>query len=272
MMGYRAPVVEVFPHDIDGDGSTEVICGTGGGFVECLSAEGDLKWREEFFWGIPDHFRVAPAEDGSKHLIVDATARTCGSWTWRLDGKGEIVTKSAFDTGRGSWDSTRNVCTEVVDMDGAGMWLAIVGRGGAFNELGLYDAVSGERKWVQPMANIVTTVAAVDLDDDGVKEILAGSTSAWLCAFDINGESRWALQLPSEVVAVSSVGNGLMALCSDGNVYRLSAEGEYAGIYTPEATYPTTYRSGWQFQHTGATTFVGDKSGSVTVLSIQDTQ
>lgn len=270
MMGYKAPVLEVFPFDLDGDGSIEIICGTGGGFVECISGGGELKWKQEFFWGLPNHFGIAPAEDGSKHLIVDAANSASGAWTWRLDDKGNPINKNAFDTGRGSWDSTLVQCSEIADMNGRGGWMALVGRGGAFNELALHDAVSGQRRWVHPMADRVVCVTAVDLDGDGIKEVLAGSTSAWLCAFDLEGESRWAVQLPNQVLAVTGVEGGLLAQCSDGNVYRLSADGAYCGIHAPAAKAPPAYTDHWQFRRFGHTVVVGDRSGTITALRVEN--
>jgi outer membrane protein assembly factor BamB len=270
MMGCKAPVLKVFPYDLDGDGCVEIVCGTGGGFVECIAADGRLKWKTEFCWGLPNRFAVAPAAAGAKHLIVDAANSASGCWTWRLDAAGTVIAKNAFETGRGSWDATVVACSEIADMDGRGAWLAAVGRGGAFNELGLYDAVSGTKRWVKPMADKVTAVAAVDLDGDGAKEVLAGSVSAWLCAFDLDGRTRWGLQLPSQVLAVTGANGAVLAQCADGNVYRLSATGEFTGIHTPASPAPPADTDRWEFQRLGSTVLIGDRSGTITALRVDD--
>ena len=46
-------------------------------------------------------------------------------------------------------------------MDAKGAWMAVVGRGGAFNELALHDAVTGERKWRRTLAGKATAATAV---------------------------------------------------------------------------------------------------------------
>ena len=267
-MGGKAPVVAIYPHDLDGDGEVEIICGTGAGFVETLTSDGEPKWLCEFLWGIPDHFGMVPMPDGSTHLLVDATTSACGSWTWRLDAQGEPVNKNAFDTGRGSWDATLVLTSAVADVDGNGTRVAIVGRGGAYNELALHEAVGGERKWIQKLADSVTGVAAVDFDGDGVKEVLASSLSGWLCAFDINGEPLWATQLPNELLAVAGTGEALVVQCMDGNIYRLSPAGEVTGVHAAQSKAPPSYRQHWQFQHGNGTLLIGDRSGVLTSLAV----
>jgi hypothetical protein len=146
--------------------------------------------------------------------------------------------------------------------------MAIVGRGGAYNELALHDAIGGERKWRHALADRATGVAAVDLDGDGTMEVLASSLSAWLCAFDINGESLWATQLPNELLAVAGAGDALVVQCMDGNIYQLSPAGEVTGIHAPEAKAPPSYREHWQFRHGDGTLLIGDRSGVLTALAV----
>jgi len=210
---------------------------------------------------------VVPMPDGSKQLLVDATTSACGSWTWRIDAAGKVVTQNAFDTGRGSWDSTVVAASAVADI-GDGTPVATVGRGGAFNEFALHDAVTGERKWIHALADKVTGVAAVDLDGDGVKEILAGASSAWLCAFDIAGEQRWAIQLPNEILAIASAEGALYAQCVDGNVYRLSLDGQVTGVHTPASTAPPSVSQHFEFQQARGALVIGDRSGELTALAV----
>jgi outer membrane protein assembly factor BamB len=264
----KAEVVAIFPCDLDGDASPEIVCGTGAGFVETLSALGERKWLCEFFWGIPDLFNRAPMPDGSTHVLVDATASACGSWTWRLNADGKILNKNAFDTGRGSWDATKVRCNRVVDVDGQGRRLAVVGRGGAFNELAAYDAVTGELQWVHTLADRANDVIAVDLDDDGVQEIVAASKSAWLTAFDAAGNVRWATLLPNEVLAIAAGGGALFAQCGDAAVYRMNLAGEIKGVREPERQGGSSHR--WRFQQGSGFLFIGNRSGEAAPLAISN--
>ncbi len=268
MMGFAAPVLEILPVDLRGDGTVEIVCGTGGGFVEALSPAGERLWMREFFWGLPNHIITAPGADGATNLLVNATTSACGSQTWRLDAEGEIIARNALDTGRGSWDSTRVEACEVVQIDEAGTQMAIVGRGGAYNEVALHDAVTGERRWKHPLADRCTAVAAVDLDGDGTKEVLAGSTSAWLCAFDIEREQRWATLLPNEVLAVTATDDELLAQCADGNIYRLSFTGEFTGIFAPQSPAAPSYRDHWRFQRLEGGILIGDRRGVLSPLAV----
>ncbi|NLF17792.1 MAG: PQQ-binding-like beta-propeller repeat protein [Lentisphaerae bacterium] len=269
MMGYKAPVLSLFTADLDGDGQAEILCGTGGGFIECLKPDGSLAWKREFFWGLPNLFAVAPGPDGARHLLVDAANSASGSWTWRLDARGEPLSKNVFETGRGSWDSTVVTSSALADMDGQGAWMAAIGRGGAFNEIALYDARTGQRRWLQPMADRITCVATVDLDGDGTREVVAGSTSAWLCAFGLDGQVRWARQMPNAILAVTPVADGVVTQCADGCIYRLDRAGEVTAVHRPAALAPPPHSDHWTFQRAGATAFIGDRGPTLRVLRLE---
>ncbi len=84
MMGYAAPVLEILPVDLDEDGAMEVVCGTGGGFIEALSAEGERLWMREFFWGLPDHIITTPAGDEVLPQCADGNV-------YRISAAGEFL-------------------------------------------------------------------------------------------------------------------------------------------------------------------------------------
>ena len=264
----KAKVLTIFPRDLNGDGDVEIVCGTGAGFVETLASDGKRKWLCEFMWGLPDLFNTVPMPDGSTTLLVDATKSACGSFTWRLDANGKVLKKNVFATGRGSWDSTKVMCCRVVDMDGKGTWMAILGRGGVYNELALHDAVTGKQKWIHKLAKAATDVTAVDLDGDGVKEVVAASLSGWLTAFDINGKSRWAVRLPSAIIAVASTADALFVQFSDAGIYRLSFAGEITGRYVPKVRRAPSPYQHWRFQRGNGTLLAGDRSGVVAPLAV----
>ncbi|MFP3904463.1 MAG: hypothetical protein ACLFWB_09520, partial [Armatimonadota bacterium] len=270
MMGYAAPVLEILPADLDGDGPTEIFVGTGGGFVEAVSNSGELLWKCEFKWGLPNDLSTVPGPDGATHLLVNANNSACGSHTWRLDASGKIVTQNALPTDRGSWDSTRVTACEVAEMDEEGSKMVLVGRGGVHAEAALHDAETGERHWKHSLAAEATSVAAADLDGDGTREVLVGSLSAWLTVFDISGELRWATFLPAGVLAVTSVADGVFVQCTDGNLYRLSLDGEFDGIHAPESPAPPSQRNRWRFEQLDGSIIIGDETGVLRPLQVPE--
>ena len=178
------------------------------------------------------------------------------------------MSRNAFASGRGSWDGTMVMAIDVAQMEEGEQWMAIIGRGGSFNELALHDAFTGERQWVRSLADKATAVAAIDLEGDGTKEILVGSMSAWLCALDIDGTLRWSAMLPNGVLALSGAGDGLLAQCSDGKIYRLSTAGEITGVHAPEPAGAPSHRNHWAFRHGEGTALVGDDTGALTALAV----
>ncbi|MFO7948641.1 MAG: hypothetical protein R6V19_17700 [Armatimonadota bacterium] len=268
MMGYAAPVLEILPADLDGDGATEIFVGTGGGFIEAVSGGGELLWKCEFKWGLPNDLTTVPEPEGATHLLVNANNSASGSRTWRLDAAGKIVTQNALPTDRGSWDSTRVTACEVVEMNEAGDRMVVVGRGGVYAEVALHDAETGERRWKYPLAAEATSVAAADLDGDGTREVLVGSMSAWLTAFDISGELQWATFLPGGVLAVTAGAEGVFVQCTDGNIYRLLPDGEFAGMHASEAPAPPSQRNRWRFQQLGNSLIIGDETGVLRPLQV----
>lgn len=267
--GGRATAKGILVDDLDGDGVVEIVCGTGATFVETLTPGGETKWLRQFLYGRPDRFVIAPMAQGKKSLLVDA-GQACGCCTWRLAADGKILSKNAFPSGRGSWDGTRTRQIVVADMDGKGTRMALVGRGGAFNELGLYDAITGQRKWQHRMADQVSTVAAFDTDGDGVKEVIAGSVSAWLCAFNLAGKQVWAEFMPAAVQAVTAVGDVLYVQCADACVYGVSGKGKLTGKHRVEGGNAPTVHQPWRLLHKRGRLFVPDRSGQVTILTVGD--
>ncbi|MCK5806159.1 MAG: PQQ-binding-like beta-propeller repeat protein, partial [Lentisphaeria bacterium] len=267
--GGKATTKGILVEDLDGDGAVEIICGTGATFVEALTPAGKTKWLRQFLYGQPNQFGIAPTADGTKSLLVNA-GQASGCCTWRLAPDGKVLSRNAFPSGRGSWDGTRTRQIVVADLDGKGMQMALVGRGGAFNELGLFNAVTGKQKWQHRMADQISAVVAFDTDGDGVKEIIAGSVSAWLCAFDLAGKPIWAESMPAAVQAVTAVGDTLYVQCADACVYRVSSMGKLIGKHRVEGGNAPTVTQPWRLLHKRGRLFVPDRNGWVTILTVGD--
>ena len=232
--GMRAKVQTILADDLDGDGQVELICATGGGCVETLSNAGERKWLTPIHWGIPDRLATVAMPGGHKTLLVSNSYSSSQSTTWRLAADGRLLSGNALDNGRGGWDMTAAPGLKVVDLDGDGRLEAIVGRKGAFNEVALHDAATGERKWLHTLADSVSAVEALDVNSDGVKEIIVGSPSTWLCAFSVQGEMLWAEQMPHEIVAIAARPDGLFVACADQAAYRVNLEGRAVARYSLE--------------------------------------
>jgi hypothetical protein len=221
----KAKVQAILTEDVDNDGQSEIICGTGGGCVELIGADGQPRWLRQIEWGIPDRLRAMKMPDGSKTILVSNGYSSSGSTVWRLDAKGNVLSRNAFDNERGSWDMTAVPGLEIVDLSSDGCQQAIIGRKNAYNEVALHDAVTGDRKWLRLLGDWISALATLDVNADGVQEIIVGSPSAWLTAFDFSGAQLWAVQLPHEIRAMHALGQRLLVACTDRSVYEVGVDG-----------------------------------------------
>ncbi|MBN1344155.1 MAG: PQQ-binding-like beta-propeller repeat protein [Phycisphaerae bacterium] len=256
----KAKLQAILCDDVDGDGKVEIVCGTGGGCVETIGSDGKARWMTQIQWGIPDRLAVVPMPDGAKTILVDNGYSSCGSTTWRLAASGKLLSANACPTGRGAWDMTAIPGLKVVDLDASGKPNVIIGRRGAYNEVGLYDAVTGKRSWLHTLGDSGEALEAMDVTGDGVKEVIVGSPSSWLCAFDATGKTVWAEPMPHEILAVTQANDCLLVACADEAVYRVGLDGQVAGR-TSLAGRP--YRL---FATAASRRIIGDASGRVVAL------
>ena len=259
----KAKVQAILAEDLGGDGEVEIICATGGGCVETLTSGGEPKWLTAIHWGIPDRLAVVQMGDGTKTLVVSNSYSSAMSTTWRIAADGKLLTGNAFDNGRGGWDMTAAPGLKIADLEGDGKPEAMVGRKGAYNEVGLYDAVTGERKWMYTLGDSVSALEAFDVNGDGRKEVIVGSPSAWLCAFDVDGKQLWARQMPHEVIAIAAAHEGLLVACGDARVYCVESQGRPVGRYDLMGT-PL-----WHFVQAGEHVVIGDSAGHVAALPMR---
>ena len=268
--GGKATTKGILATDLDGDGTDEVVCGTGATFIEALTPDGRSMWMRQFVWGTPDRFFTAPAAGNTTSLLATAS-HASGCCIWRLAPDGKVLSKNALPSGRGSWDGTRTQQVVVADMDGKGTHMALVGRGGAFNEVGLHDAITGERTWQHHMADRVCAVVALDTDGDGMKEVIAGTSSAWLTAFDLTGKHVWATFMPAHVLAVTAIGDTLYVQCGDARIYRVSRDGQLTGQHHVASGSAPSAHQAWRLVHTRDRLFVPDRNGHATMLTVGTT-
>jgi outer membrane protein assembly factor BamB len=256
----KAQLQAILPDDLDRDGINEILCGTGGGCVEALTESGTRKWLTPIEWGIPDRFAIVLMPDGSKTLLVNNSYSSCGSTTWRLAPNGRLLSADAMPTGRGSWDMTAAPGLNVTDLNGDNKPEAIIGRKGAYNEIALYDAVTGRRKWVHTMGDEITAIEDFDTDLDGIKEVIVGSASSWLNAFNSEGRPIWSTPMPHEVKTIAAAGNILLVACNDANIYQVNRQGH------TEARFPLRGSPLGCTVRANDLLIIGDSTGLVTAL------
>ena len=190
-----APVVT----DIDGDGKLEIIYA--GVSVFCLDAKtGACKWKvksgsdrntnqsavDYFGRTIVDLFVQDIDGDGSREIVV---AHTNGN------GTGCVSVYNASGYFKSGWPQKLNgpiYALSVADLDGDGKAEICVGLGtGTTNSsLFVYEPDGTQRKgWPKSCGNSIysNAITAVDLDSDGVKELVVPSDDEHLNAFRADG-------------------------------------------------------------------------------------
>ena len=100
----------------------------------------------------------------------------------------------------------------------------------------------------------------LDVDGDGVKEVIVGARSGWLFAFDRTGDRKWWSEMPHEVTAIATSAEAIYVACADKMVYRVSTEGK------PQARYAMKGLPLWRFAQAGSQLVAVDTSGHVAAL------
>ena len=96
----------------------------------------------------------------------------------------------------------------------------IVGTGGAEPNLALLSA-GGDMLWRRAMSAPVGALAAVDVDGDGLQEILAGLASGEVQAYDRQGRLRGSVQAGLQVWGVHATGDGTALVRADVAVWNI---------------------------------------------------
>jgi len=151
-------------------------------------------------------------------------------------------------------------CLKVLDLDADGKLEVLIGRSGAYNEIALYDGYTGLQHWVHAPADAVRAVEVLDVDGDRVKEVIVGSRSGWLFAFDRTGGRKWGVEMPHEVTAVAASSEAIYVACADKTIYRVSTDGK------PQARYAMKGLPLSRFAQAGSQLIAVDASGHVAAL------
>ncbi len=205
--------------DLDGDGRDEILAGSEDGSLRAFGAGGELLWKVPLGGRVTAITTLDLDGDGRPEVLAGArpqgvTALSAeGSPLWQQDTPGAPTDFQAFG---GIYNRAIVVSTEqgallALDPAGAPSW-QITG-GGYVRQLAALEGgpLAGDRRGVlrshtaagevileTSLGGSVAAVAAVDLDDDGRLEALAGvgGAESALLALDTSGEVRW--RVPTE--------------------------------------------------------------------------
>lgn len=167
----------------------ELIYGLDGGWLRCLSAQGEPLWR---FFG--DRFRVGPpaAADTDGDGCPEIVYGTDNGNIYCLDGLGRIEWR--FTDGGPYGRSGMNVAD--LDTDGRPEILFTRSNAGIDHCLTALDAATGGLKWRSPAEmQAYVSNAIIDIDGDGHLESLHADKGNWLYCVNADGRERWRVHL-----------------------------------------------------------------------------
>jgi len=169
--------------DMDDNGLTEIVIGTGTHGVHCLNHDGSLNWTYYQSHTVAHSPVVVDIDNDNKPNVMAAI----GSHFYYLDENGGFVDSSTMGYTNGA--------PTVVDFEDDGQWEFLV-PATTFTE-GVYCFNSdGSLRWnyVIPdgtFSKVMSSPVVADFNDDGVMEIVFGSFSGYLYCINETGDLQW---------------------------------------------------------------------------------
>ncbi len=180
--------------DLDNDGLQEIAIsvsrytsvGTAGWLI-LFDIDGNLLWKES---GMPSisNMEIADVDnDGKSDIIIGVL-----SYLHVYDYLGDVKMKRQTQHGNDL------LSVDIADLENDGEPEIITGGGHRHNNIYVFDS-SGGRKWIALAPEEANAVLGVDMDDDGVKEVLVGTVgrhgvfykSSYLMLFNYTGGVIW---------------------------------------------------------------------------------
>ena len=219
--------------DIDADGAVEALVGTDDGQLAALEGpSGAQRWGrtlQDSGWGAKvSGLAVADLEGQGRTSVL---ASTVGWYINAFTGDGTLKWAE--------WVRYHAIAAlAAADVDGDGQAEVIVGTeystplnvhnsDGSFRWT-TFEEVGSEGNATTPRRGIgLTHLQLVDVDRDGVREIVYGTQDGWLYAVKPqDGAEVWHANIVGEVVGLIAVPGGLVAASEFGSLYAFSHRGE----------------------------------------------
>ncbi|MDA0748077.1 MAG: FG-GAP-like repeat-containing protein, partial [bacterium] len=226
-------VSQVMLGDLDGDGKAEAFAGTADSELVVLNGtDGAEVWRKKLKnmsirGGHVTVLTLADLEGDGRTSVLAGTAgwfvnaftpdgtRIWAEWfryhairDFRVadvdgDGKAEVMVGTEYSTP-----------LTVHNFDGSFRW-------STFEEVGSEGNASTPRRGIQ-----LNRMALLDVDGDGVQEILYGTGDGWIFSVKPqDGAECWQLNLTGEVTGLVATTEGIFAANEYGDLYRLGPDG-----------------------------------------------
>ncbi len=162
-------------------------------------------------------------------------------------------------------DDTAVKFIEMVAVDAGSRTMAVV------TEVGLLSLVSerGELVWQEDLLAHVSQLLTSDLNDTGQREIIVGTTSGEVIAFDQAGDEswRWHIGHPIEALALARLGNTPHIIVgSDGQIAALSPVGSITWQYQLSDSLVKAIDSGDVDRDGQEEIFIGSAAGEIFIL------
>lgn len=207
--------------DVGSLAGTCILVGTDAGVAVCMTAEGNIAWEAKVS-DAPIVARWAHGEDaGGPTWLAGDQRGTLSAW----NAQGQRLWNFSVGDGMPVWTAAETLSGPVV----------LVGAGGPASAV---DALSadGQMLWCTEVAGGVWHLAAADLDEDGLDEILAATEGGTVTVLSLSGYVRGLWHSPSRVVETMTV-----PLSDDEPPLVVAREGRFVHALEPQ---PGAFSSG----------------------------